>query len=54
MKITLDNQLEQPYNQIVTIEGSAETLTEAMELIRQALLGLGYHSESIKDYFGED
>jgi hypothetical protein len=31
-----------------------ETLEGWRPLIEQALLGLGYHPDSVKDFFGED
>jgi len=54
MMITLDNQQEKPYNIQIQLIGDAEEIVEVMDLIKQALMGYGFHPESIKEYFGDE
>lgn len=50
----MDNQLEVPFNLKITLESSDDTIWDVGGLIKQALLGMGYHSESVSDLFNEE
>jgi len=54
MKIILDNQADSPYHQKVEIEGDGEDINAAGDLIKQALLGMGFHPDSVKELFNEE
>jgi len=54
MKIILDNQMESPYYQRVEIEGNGEDIWAYGDIIKQALLGIGFHPNSVKELFGEE
>jgi hypothetical protein len=54
MKIIIDNQMESPYHQRVEIEGDGEDIWAYGEIIKQALLGLGFHPNNIKELFNEE
>jgi hypothetical protein len=56
MKITLDNQGEGEYRLVCTIETGRwdEDIWEAGELIKQALLGIGYQLKTVQSLFNEE
>jgi gamma-glutamyl-gamma-aminobutyrate hydrolase PuuD len=38
----------------VVVEGEAETIEEIHELWKQALLGISYHPETVKEFYDAD
>lgn len=50
MKITIEH-----LDLKVTVEDfNAETIAEVMPLIKQALLGIGFHYQTVKDYIPDE
>jgi hypothetical protein len=54
MKIILDDQQPEPFHTKVEIEGSASDIWGVGELIKQALLGMGYHPNTVRNLFYEE
>lgn len=54
MRIEIDDQNDQPYNTKCVVEtgkNSEENIWEIAQLLKQVLLGIGFHPESIDEIF---
>lgn len=54
MRIEIDNQLEHPFHSKVIIETDSEDIWSIGEDIKQALLGMGFHPDNVKELFSID
>jgi hypothetical protein len=57
MRIEFDNQCDHPYNLKCIIEtgkNSGEDIWQIGELLKQALLGIGYHPDTVNLLFPEE
>jgi hypothetical protein len=49
MKVTIETEFEK-----CTVEGDGVDMHDTVQLIKQALLGVGFHPETVKEYFEEE
>lgn len=54
MKIILDDEQDAPHKCRVEIIGDGEDAADLVQLFKQAMLGMGFHPDTVKEWFPDE